>query len=78
MLRVVEDYVIYPRLIRRGLELHPLAVIVGVMADAELWGIVGVFLAVPFVATATVVCRHWLQWRDNDLATADDPPAAVA
>ena len=26
-LRVVEDYVIYPRLIRRGLELHPLAVI---------------------------------------------------
>jgi len=78
ILRVVEDYVVYPRLIRRGLELHPLAVIVGIMAGAELWGIVGVFLAVPVVATATVVCRHWIKWRDNDLAAAEDPPAVVA
>jgi predicted PurR-regulated permease PerM len=69
-LRVVEDYVIYPRLIRRGLELHPLVVIVGVMAGAELGGVVGMFLAVPVVATATVICRHWLGWRESDAATA--------
>ncbi len=35
VLRVVEDYVIYPRLIRRGIELHPLAVIVAVLGGAE-------------------------------------------
>ena len=34
ILRVVEDYVIYPRLIRRGISLHPLAVIVAVLAGA--------------------------------------------
>jgi predicted PurR-regulated permease PerM len=71
-LRVAEDYVIYPRLIRRGLELHPLAVIVGVMAGAELGGIAGMFLAVPAVATATVVCRHWLLWRSSDAAATDE------
>lgn len=70
-LRVAEDYVIYPRLIRRGLELHPLAVIVGVMAGAELDGVAGMFLAVPAVATATVVCRHWLLWRSSDADGAD-------
>jgi predicted PurR-regulated permease PerM len=67
VLRVVEDYVIYPRLIRRGLELHPLAVIVAVLAGAELNGIAGVFLAVPTAAIASVVCRHWFDWEDRTI-----------
>ena len=66
VLRMVEDYVIYPRLIGRGLHLHPLAVIVAVLAGAELDGIVGMFLAVPAVAVASVACRHWLAWRRFD------------
>ena len=41
VLRVVEDYVIYPRLIRRGIPLHPIAVIVAVLAGARLAGIPG-------------------------------------
>lgn len=72
VLRLAEDYAIYPRLMRHGLELHPLAVIVGVMAGAELDGVVGMFLAVPAVATATVVVRHWISWR-----TADDEARAA-
>jgi predicted PurR-regulated permease PerM len=68
ILRVVEDYVIYPRLIRRGIELHPLAVIVAVLAGAELNGVAGVFLAVPAAAIASVVSRHWLEWRRHDVA----------
>jgi predicted PurR-regulated permease PerM len=66
VLRVVEDYVIYPRLIRRGIHLHPLAVIVAVLIGAELDGVAGVFLAVPAVAIASVVYRHWLEWRSDD------------
>ena len=66
VLRVVEDYVIYPRLIRRGIQLHPLAVIVAVLAGAELDGVAGVFLAVPIVAIATVIYRHWGEWRSGD------------
>lgn len=47
--RLVADYVIYPRLIRRGIPLHPLMVILAVLCGAELDGIAGMFLAVPVV-----------------------------
>jgi len=63
LLRLVEDYLIYPRLIRRGIHVHPLAVIVAVLMGAELDGIAGMFLAVPTMAIASVVYRHWLEWR---------------
>jgi predicted PurR-regulated permease PerM len=66
VLRLVEDYVIYPRLMRRGIHLHPLAVILAVLAGAELDGVAGMFLSVPTVAVATVVYRHWLAWRRGD------------
>jgi predicted PurR-regulated permease PerM len=51
--------------------LHPLAVILAVLAGAELDGVAGMFLAVPAVAIASVVCRHWLEWhRSNDVVNA--------
>ncbi len=68
ILRLVEDYVIYPRLIRRGIALHPLAVIVAVLAGAELAGVAGMFLAVPAVAIASVLGRHAVAWRGADTA----------
>jgi predicted PurR-regulated permease PerM len=63
ILRIVEDYVVYPRLIRHGIHMHPLAVIVAVLAGLELGGVAGIFLAIPAVAVASVTYRHWLQWR---------------
>jgi len=65
--RVVEDYVIYPRLIRRGIPLHPLAVILAVLAGAELLGVAGMFLAVPVVGILLVVYRHSVEWRRGDV-----------
>jgi len=58
--------VIYPRLIRHGIRLHPLAVILAVLAGAELNGIVTMFLAVPVMAIASVVYRHGMEWRNGD------------
>ena len=69
-LRVVQDYVVYPRLIGRDIHLHPLVVILAVLAGAELKGIAGVFIAVPLVALTTVAARHWLDWRGKDAAAA--------
>jgi predicted PurR-regulated permease PerM len=60
---LVEDYVIYPRFMRRGIHVHPLAVIVAVLSGAELAGVAGMFLAVPAVAIVSVVYRQWLEWR---------------
>ncbi|MCU1381583.1 MAG: family transporter [Acidobacteria bacterium] len=73
VLRGVEDYVIYPRLIGRDIHLHPLVVILAVLAGVELDGIAGIFIAVPIVALGTVAARHWLEWRGRD---AESAPAA--
>ncbi len=61
--RLLEDYVIYPRLIGRGIHLHPLMVIIAVLAGADLAGVAGMFLAVPAAALASVVYRHYAEWR---------------
>lgn len=71
VLRVAEDYVIYPRLIRHGLQLHPFAVIVAVLIGGELAGVAGIFLAVPTMAIASVVYRHCLDWRRDDEVVGD-------
>lgn len=72
-LRVVQDYAIYPRLISRDIHLHPLVVILAVLAGVELDGVAGIFIAVPVVAVGTVVARHWLEWRGRDAADAPQP-----
>ena len=58
VLRVLEDYVIYPRLIGSGVHLHPFAVILAVLAGAEIGGVIGVLLSVPAVAVGSAV-YHW-------------------
>jgi predicted PurR-regulated permease PerM len=78
VLRLVEDYVIYPRLIRHGIRLHPLAVILAVLAGAELGGIAGMFLAVPTAGIASVVYRHWVEWRRDDDPGDETIPVACA
>ncbi len=70
ILRIVEDYVVYPRLMRRGIHLHPLAVIVAVLAGLELGGVAGIFLAIPAVALVSVTFGHWLQWREEGKSLA--------
>jgi predicted PurR-regulated permease PerM len=58
VVRVVQDYVIYPRLIGRHIDLPPLAVILAVLAGAEIGGVTGVLLAIPVLATAIILVRH--------------------
>jgi predicted PurR-regulated permease PerM len=60
MVRIVHDYVIYPRIIGHGIPLHPFAVIVAVLCGAALAGVPGIFLAIPIVAIMSVGYRHWL------------------
>ena len=66
ILRIVQDYYIYPKLIGQGIHLHPLAVIIAILAGAELAGIAGIFLAIPVVAIMTVSYRHWLEHRGSE------------
>jgi predicted PurR-regulated permease PerM len=71
ILRIVHDYVTYPRIIREGIHLHPIAVILAILAGTELAGITGVFLAIPVVALVTVAYRHWVKSRGGTGLVAD-------
>lgn len=66
VLRVVHDYVVYPRIIGHGIHLHPLAVIFAILAGAEIAGVAGIFLAIPAIAILTVAYRHWLEHRGSE------------
>ncbi len=66
VLRIVQDYVVYPRLIGQGIHLHPLAVIIAILSGAELAGVAGIFLAIPVVAILTVSYRHWLEHKGSE------------
>ena len=55
---VLEGMVLAPRLVGERIGLHPVAVIFAVMAGGQLFGFVGVLLALPAAAAVVVVLRH--------------------
>ncbi|MGB9455362.1 MAG: AI-2E family transporter [Bryobacteraceae bacterium] len=55
LFRVAQDYVLSPHLMGRGVQLHPLLVLFGVFAGAEIAGIAGTFLSVPVLALVRIV-----------------------
>lgn len=57
--RMVQDYVISPRVMGQSVELHPLAAIFGIMAGGEVGGILGVYLSIPVMASLRIVLRRW-------------------
>ena len=61
VLRVIHDYYTYPRIVRGGIHLHPLAIILSVLAGEQIAGIPGVFVSIPLVAIGTVIYRHALE-----------------
>lgn len=63
ILRIVHDYVTYPRIVRGGIHLHPLAIILSVLAGEQVAGIAGVFISIPIVAVASVIYKHVLEHR---------------
>jgi predicted PurR-regulated permease PerM len=52
--RGFQDYVLSPHIMGQGVELHPLLVLFGVLAGAEVAGVAGSFLSVPILALARV------------------------
>lgn len=57
--RLVQDYVNAPRIMGSQIELYPLAVLFGVLAGAEVGGVVGVYLSIPTMACLRILWRRW-------------------
>lgn len=58
--QLLEGFVLVPNLVGDRIGLHPLAVIFALMAFGQLFGFVGVLLALPASAALLVVARHVL------------------
>jgi predicted PurR-regulated permease PerM len=57
--RLVQDYLVSPRVLGQSTELHPLAAIFGVLVGGEIAGILGVYLSIPVMASLRIVWRRW-------------------
>lgn len=63
ILRMLQDYFIYPRIVGHGIRMHPLVVIVAILAGAEIGGLIGIFLSIPVVGLVIVFYNHYLAFR---------------
>jgi len=59
--RLFQDYVLSPHLMSKGVELHPLLVILGVFAGGEIAGVAGIFISVPVIALLRLF--YYRLWR---------------
>jgi predicted PurR-regulated permease PerM len=63
--QMIEGFVLTPRLVGERIGLHPVAVIFAVLAGAQLFGFVGVLLALPVAAILKVLLDFGVQHYKN-------------
>jgi predicted PurR-regulated permease PerM len=56
--RLLQDYVLTPLLMSKGVALHPLMIIFGVLAGGEIGGVAGIFLSIPALALIRLMYHH--------------------
>jgi predicted PurR-regulated permease PerM len=75
--QLIEGVVLTPWLVGDRIGLHPVAVIFAVLAGGQLFGFVGVLLALPTAAVLAVVVRHAHErYRGSHLYEGRTPPSA--
>lgn len=76
--QLLEGYVLVPRLVGEKIGLHPVAVIFAVLAGGELFGFLGVLLALPIASVLMVLLRYVYQrYTESELYRARAEPAIV-
>jgi predicted PurR-regulated permease PerM len=76
--QTLEGYVLVPRLVGEKIGLHPVAVIFAVLAGGELFGFLGVLLALPVASVVVVVLRYlYERYTTSELYTTTTEPVIV-
>lgn len=73
---LLEGYVLVPRLVGEKIGLHPVAVIFAILAGGELFGFLGVLLALPVASIAMVLLRYAHERYRASALYGDHPHAA--
>jgi predicted PurR-regulated permease PerM len=76
---VLESYILVPKLVGDRIGLHPVAVIFAVLAFGELFGFIGVLLALPMASIAMVLLRFLRdRYEASPLYVGHEQPAIVS
>ncbi|MBZ0253651.1 MAG: AI-2E family transporter, partial [Candidatus Methylomirabilis sp.] len=81
VVQTIEGFVLTPRIVGEKVGLHPVVVMVAILAGGEVFGFTGILLAVPVTAALGVVFRQLLEdYRASALfaesrAASEPPPA---
>jgi AI-2 transport protein TqsA len=59
MLQFTCGSIIEPRLMGKGLNLSPVVMLLALSVWGTIWGIVGMFLAVPLMVVVMIICSHF-------------------
>jgi predicted PurR-regulated permease PerM len=73
--RLFQDYVLNPLLMSAGVQLHPMLVILGVVAGGQIGGVPGLFFSVPVLAILKVL---FVRMRDAKIRAKLSRPPVVS
>ncbi|MBM3501509.1 MAG: AI-2E family transporter [Armatimonadetes bacterium] len=62
----VADNTVMPKIVGESVGLHPLLVLFAVMAGFQLFGLVGMIIAVPLAASLRIAVRRWIPLLPDD------------
>jgi len=62
----VENYVVYPRIMKRSVDVSPAATVVAVLIGGSLLGVIGALLAIPIAAAAQLVLQEVVAPRQDN------------
>ncbi|MCZ6508927.1 MAG: AI-2E family transporter [Acidobacteria bacterium] len=59
--QLLEGTVLSPRILSKSVNLHPVWVLLAIIAGGSLFGFLGLLIAVPVAAAIQVFARHWIE-----------------
>jgi len=75
--QLIESYILTPRIVGDRIGLHPVAVIFAIMAGGQLFGFVGMLIALPVAAVGNVLLRFAHERYTQSRLYAGDGPRIV-
>ncbi|MBP1905619.1 putative PurR-regulated permease PerM [Paenibacillus turicensis] len=73
----VEGKFISPQIMGKTLKIHPITIIFVILTAGNLFGFLGIILAVPGYAVLKVICTHLFHWFERRTHLYDEEPELV-
>ena len=63
-IQIIEGNILVPILFSEAVNLHPIIILLSILVFGNLWGVLGVFFAIPL---ATLIKVIWLAWPEQQV-----------